>query len=100
MTLAEVIRAIESHNRVKRAESQEKASFDYLLADLIGRSVSRIYGSSNKMPQLYECYPSLFDAENIETQRKQKKDELSAIRFRQFANAYNKKYVEVNTANE
>lgn len=92
MTLAEIARAISSHNRVKKAQAQERAGYDYILADLIGRSVSRIYGSSNKMPPLQEIYSSLFDSKAIEAQQQQRQDELSAIRFRQFANAYNKKF--------
>ena len=98
MTLAEAIRAVESRKRVLKAEAQEKASFDYILADLIGRSVSRIHSSSNKMPQLYEVYPSLFDAEILEAQQQKKKDELSAMRFKQFAAAFNNKGVK--NANE
>jgi len=90
MTLAEAIRAVESRKRVMKAEAQQKASFDYILADLVGRSISRIHSSSNKMPPLYAVYPSLFDAEILEEQQQQKKDELSAMRFRQFAKAYNK----------
>lgn len=97
MTLAEVIREIESYKRIEKRKAQEKASFDYILADLIGRSVSRIHSSSNHLPKLAEIYPSLFEAEEIEEQIQQKKDELSAIRFKQFAQAFNKK---VRTDNE
>ena len=93
MTLAEAIRAVESRKRVLKAEAQEKASFDYILADLIGRSVSRIHSAANKMPPLYAVYPSLFDAEILEEQQQQKKDELSAMRFKQFVAAFNKKEV-------
>lgn len=93
MTLAEAIRAVESRKRVLKAEAQQKASFDYILADLIGRSVSRIHSAANKMPQLYEVYPSLFDAEIMEEQQQQKRDELSAMRFKQFAAAFNNKGV-------
>jgi hypothetical protein len=62
MTLAEVNRAIESKQRVQKREQQEKASFDYILADLIGRSVARVYSSSNKLPAIEEVYTSIFDA--------------------------------------
>ena len=96
MTLAEAIRAVESRKRVLKAEAQQKASFDYILADLIGRSISRIHSSSNKMPPLYSVYPSLFDAELLEEQQQQKKDELSAMRFKQFAAAFNNKNKGVN----
>lgn len=100
MTLAEVHRAIESNNRLIMDKAKQKAISDYILADLIGKSVSRIYNSANKMPALYEAYPSLFDAE-VEQERIQKqKDELSAIRFRQFAQFTNKKFKEGETNNE
>lgn len=90
MTLAELERAIESKKRIKKREEQERASFDYALADLIGRSISRIYSSSAKMPELSEAYPTLFDSVEIQEKKQVKKDELSAMRFRKFAQAYNK----------
>lgn len=93
MTIVEIERAINSKRRVKKIEAQEKASFDYILADLIGKSVSRIYNSSNKIPEINEVYPSLFASQEVEEQRAAKRDELSALRFRQFANAHNKKYM-------
>lgn len=94
MTFAEVHRAIESNNRLVMAEAKHKATSDYILADLIGKSVSRIYNSANKMPALYEAYPSIFDDE-VEKERIQKhKDELSAARFRQFAQLTNKRFEE------
>lgn len=91
MTLAELERLIESKARVKKREEQERASFDYILADLIGRSISRIYSSSAKMPEMNEVYPSLFDSQEIQEKKQDKQDELSALRFKQFAQAYNKK---------
>lgn len=92
MTLAEVIRAIESKKRQKRLEAQEKATFDYIHADLIGRSVSRIYSSSAHLPQLNEVYPSLFDSDEVKAKQEEKKMELSALRFKAFAQAYNDKH--------
>lgn len=95
MTLAELHRVIESRQRCRKREAQERASFDYLLADLIGRSVGRIYNSANRMPSIEEAYPGIFDAKEIEDQKATQQDNLSAMRFRQFANAYNKSYKEV-----
>lgn len=95
MTLAELERAIESKRRMKKIETQEKASFDYILADLIGRSVGRIYSSATKIPEISEVYPSLFDSKDIEEKEQEQKAELSVLRFKQFANSYNKKYKEV-----
>ena len=95
MTLGEVIRAIESRTRTMKSQAKERAAFDYKLADLIGRSVARIHSSANKMPEIHEVYPSLFDSVEIQEQRKTKRDELSALRFKQFASSYNKKFEEV-----
>ena len=94
MTLAELERLIESKRRTQKTEAQEKASYDYILADMIGRSISRIYSSSSRMPDISEMYPTLFDTKEIEEKRSAKKSELSALRFRQFANSYNKKFKE------
>ena len=91
MTLAEIERAIESKKRIKKRQEQEKASFDYVLADLIGRSISRIYSSSAKMPELSAAYPTLFDSVEIQEKKQERKLEMSAIRFKKFAQAYNKK---------
>lgn len=92
MTLAEVSRAANSKIRVTKIEDEKRASFDYILADLIGKSVARIYSSSNKLPTLSEAYPSLFSKEVEEQTIQEKKAELSAIRFKQFANSYNKRF--------
>lgn len=95
MTIPELQRAINSYNRKRKQQAQEKATFDYLLADLIGRSVSRIYSSSNTMPEISEAYPTLFENEEIQQRKQAKQAELSVLRFRQFADSYNKKFQEV-----
>ena len=95
MTLSELIRAIDSKKRVEIQKAKEKACYDYILADLIGRSIARVYSSSANLPHISEVYPSLFDNEEVEEQRQQKKDEMSAIRFKQFAQSFNKKFEEV-----
>lgn len=94
MTLAEINRAVESKKRVHQMESQERAIFDYKLADLIGRSIARIHSSSSHMPPIHEAYPSIFVAEEVEDKIQEKKDEMSVLRFRQFAQSYNKKFKE------
>ena len=91
MTLAEFDRAIESKRRVEKMRAQQQASLDYILADLIGRSIGRIYSSNTKLPELAEAYPSLFDTKEIEEHKQQKRNELSALRFKQFANFHNNK---------
>lgn len=95
MTIAELDRLIESKKRIQKREQQDKASFDYILADLIGRSMARLYSSSARMPEISAAYPTLFDSEEIQEKKQEKKNELSALRFKQFAQAYNKKFKEV-----
>lgn len=92
MTLAELIRLIESKKRTQERLLKEHATFDYLHADLVGRSLARIYSSSNKYPSIAEAYPSLFSQEQVEETVQQKKDEASAIRFRQFTQSFNQRF--------
>ena len=75
-------------------EAKRQASNDYILADLIGRSISRVYNSANKMPALYEAYPSLFEKDVEEEKIQKQKDAVSAARFRQFAQLTNKRFEE------
>lgn len=100
MTLAEINRSIESRNRVYKLEQQELATHNYILADLIGRSIARVHSSANRMPEIHEAYPTLFDSKEVEEKRAEQKAELSALRFKQFAQAYNKKFKEAAKVNE
>lgn len=95
MTLGEVERAIESKKRVHLAELKERATMDYILGDLIGRSVARIHSSSARYPDIEATYPTLFNSEEIQEAKQQKRDEMSIIRFRQFTQSFNKKFEEV-----
>lgn len=95
MTIAELTRAIESKKRVNKAQEEKQAAFDYILADLIGRSVARVFDSNNTLPDIAEVYPTLFNVEDITEQRQAKNAELSAARFRQFAQAHNSNFKEV-----
>lgn len=92
MSIAELERSIASRRRVRKAQERERASYDYILADLIGKSVGRLHSSQNKYPAIEEAYPGLFDAEAMEEQRAAKRAELSAIRFRQFADQFNRRF--------
>lgn len=100
MTLAEIERFIDSKKRMQKAQAQEKASFDYILAELIGRSISRIYSSSNQMPDISEVYPQLFDSKEVEERKSAQKAELSALRFKQFATSFNKRFQAQEVAKE
>lgn len=89
-----------SKHRMLKARAQEKASFDYLLAELIGKSVARIYSSSATMPEIGEVYPSLFDTQEIQEKKMEKKAELSALRFKLFAKSYNDRFKEAAKNND
>lgn len=92
MTIAELERAIESKKRQQKIEAQEKASYDYILADLIGRSIGRLYSSATNMPDISAVYPTIFNSKEIEEARSAKLAELSAIRFKQFAQIHNNRW--------
>ena len=92
MTLAEVIRAIESKRRIREIEAQDRATFDWILGDLIGKSVARIYDSANTYPKIYEAYPSIFDAEKIQEAEHEQLMEMSAARFKAFASSFNENF--------
>lgn len=94
MTLAEFDRFVSSKRRVQEREAKEKATYDYILADLMGRSLARVFNSSNTYPEIYDAYPALFDKEQIEEQRQERQNELSAQRFMAFAESFNKKFAE------
>ena len=99
MTLAEINRAIDAKRKREKEDLQTKASFEYVLADLIGRSIARIPSSSAKMPTLADAYPSLFDKEEVDERIQEKKDELAALRIKQFAQSFNKRFKEVGKQN-
>ena len=92
MTIAELQRAFASYARREKQRAQEKATLDYTLADLIGRSIARVYNSANHMPDISEVYPTLFDSQELAEKRQEKQAELSALRFKQFADSFNRKF--------
>ena len=94
MTLAEVIRAIESKKRQQKLQAQERASYDYILASLITKGVSIVLGSKESFPQIQEAYPKLFDdlQEIREEEIQKKKIDLSVIRLKQFTQSWNNRF--------
>ena len=91
MSIGEVVRYIQAQDRISKVRNQERASYDYILANLIVRGVGITLGSKDHFPTIEDAYPSLF--EEIREEQKQKieskKMELSALRFKQFAQSYN-----------
>ena len=103
MTIGEVVRYIKAQEKIAKNKSQERASYDYILANLIGRGFSIAFGSKERYPTIDEVYPELF--EEIKKEQKEKieerKMELSALRFKQFAQSYNdRRSKEVQASNE
>ncbi len=92
MTIAELIRVVESKKRVLRLEAKQKAIFDYTLANLIGHSIARLHSSSKTLPSIAEAYPALFTVEEVEEEAQERKDQLSALRLKQFAQSFNKRF--------
>ena len=91
MTPGEVNRFVESRNRIKKIELQQKASYDYILATLIVKGVAITLGDKTPFPTINETYPGVFE-EVIKAQEdkiQQRKIELSTLRFKQFAQSYN-----------
>ena len=89
MSISELVRQVESYKRVEKKRLQEKATYDYIQANLIGLYIGRVYSSSINIPSLEEAYKSLFDDEEIQEQKKKHLEELSIIRFKQFTQQFN-----------
>jgi hypothetical protein len=79
---------------MRKIEAQEKATYDYIQATLIIRGVGIALGSKEDYPTVEQSYPGIFEdmVEKQQQELQQKRDELSALRFRQFAQSYNKKW--------
>lgn len=95
MTFAELDRLVDSKKRMEKYRAQERATYDYILASLIGRAFAAGMDSKAKFPEIHEAYPSLFDREERENQKREQSNQLSALRFKQFAQSYNKRFKEV-----
>jgi hypothetical protein len=102
MTFAEIERAVNSKIRVRKKEAQEKATYDYILAQLIAKGVSKVLGDKSNYPTIEEAYPGVFDdvVEQQKAKVAEQKANLSALRFKQFAQSYNSKYKNKEVAND
>lgn len=90
MTLAELDRLLESKARIQKKKDQEKAYFDYILADLIGFSISRIYSDKATYPEIYDVYPAIFNKDAILEARELEKEKKTNDWLLSFAEAFNK----------
>ena len=96
MTPGEIVRAIESYNRRIKIETQEKATFDYIQANLIVKGVGVVLSGKGTMPSIQEAYPGIFESLVVDDKQEQElqkqRDQLSVLRFKQFAQSYNNKF--------
>lgn len=93
MTIGELSRAVRSKLRVRKLEAQEKATYDYTLAQMIGRACGMAFGTiKTEFPEISGVYPTLFDSEEIKQKKQERQAELSALRFKQFADSFNQKF--------
>lgn len=60
-TYGEMLRYMKAYSNRLLRERQDKASFDYQLSNLIGISVSRLFSSDSKFPEIYDVYPTIFN---------------------------------------
>ena len=102
MTFAEIHRAVDSAIRVNKLEAQEKASYDYILAQLITKGVAQVLGDKSDYPTKEEVYPGIFDdvIEKNKAKIEEQKMNLSALRFKQFAQSYNNNLKNKEVAND
>ena len=61
MTVGEIKRYIAAYNQRRKNEEKQIAYNNYILADLIGASVGRLFKGT--FPGIVEVYPSLFEEE-------------------------------------
>ena len=60
-TYGEMLRYMKAYSNILLRKRQDKASFDYQLSNLIGISVSRLFSSDSKFPEIYDAYPTIFE---------------------------------------
>lgn len=94
MTICELNRFIESWSRQRQRAEQDKAVHNYILANMIGRSIGSLLSEEITMPPIEEIYSSLFSdkADKAKQEKIDKATEISVARFKQFANFHNKNF--------
>lgn len=82
-----------SLQRVEKRRSQEKAASDYIQAILIGKTVASHFADV-EIPEITEVYSHLFEekAKEVQEEKRNAKEELSVLRFKQFAESFNKQF--------
>lgn len=94
MTIAEVKRFIETHEKRRLRELKEEAMIAYISCDLIGSSVARLLSKDAKFPTFVEAFNGLFTKEEIkaiEEEKARQKREKFIEQFKAMAKAHNDK---------
>ncbi|WP_235070573.1 hypothetical protein [Turicibacter sp. TJ11] len=90
-TIKQITRYVESYNKQQENQLQEKAFFDYQLANLIGMSVARLLSKDAKFPSFEKAYPFLDkDAKTLVDEEWEM--EVQHNRLREWAEQINKKF--------
>lgn len=105
MSIGELQRKIDSFNRVNKHRLQEKATFDYIQAELIAVGFSMCFNKQARFPPIEEVYPQIFgeeDEEEVKAKKEKEKIDISVLRFLQFKEKNNTKFNKqvVETVNE
>lgn len=90
-TLAQINRYVESYNKQQENQLQEKAYFDYQLANLIGLSVSRLLNKNAKYPEFRKAYPFIKRGTEKEVDEEWEM-EKQHIKLMEWAEQMNKKF--------
>lgn len=94
MDLNEVRRAMNAAIERHKEEMREKAMFVYSLAELINLGTARALGGKGDWPEIEEVFPSLFDAEKMQEERRLQKGQRFAEQFKAYAEAWNERIEE------
>jgi hypothetical protein len=89
-TYGEMLRFMKAYSNRLLRERQDKAFFDYQLSNLIGISVSRLFSSDSKFPEIHEAYPSIFEPPSEDEKAMLKAMEMKA-RMLEYAEQHNAK---------
>ena len=90
-SLAEVRDRIESYERTRRREEKQKILYINDLAGLIGMYMQRLFDKDVQIPQPWEQYPALFEAEKAwyeDTHRAEMLEKARTSR-KEYAQRYN-----------
>ena len=90
-TIKQINRYVESYNKQQENQLQEKAYFDYQLANLIGMSVARLLSKDAKYPTFEKAYPFINKDAKAEVDEDWEM-EVQHNKIREWAEQINKKF--------